>query len=372
MGNYLEKCCNFSQEKTKDAEKENPELTQHVEDTNRSRSESKISKKAEIKNKDYNFSTLSVDDFEFKLWLKGIYQNKLALVSLINSNQKRKGSSNSTQRKNLFVMKIVSMEEINLQKIDLNFKEQVEKLIEYKHPFIIDIKFFFYDKINLYFVTEYVPGSDLQSYLRLFGSFSEKTTKFFIAEILTALDFIHNQLDCSLDKLDLTGVQLDQQGHIKLTNFGMKTLGVVQVKKGTVTELLQSNSAYFAPEVIEKQELNNKVSDFWSIGCLVFEMLNGKPAFSSNVPKDLFLQIIDGRASISEKKISTNARNFISEQLKVDYNERLGAKNGIEEIKAHPFFEDINWEQIYKKEVLPPFVPLLKVTKDDEGNLELN
>lgn len=386
MGNYLANCCNIGQESTDDTnnkhaalhccKKEDPQTPKKLNEIIISNKQKISPKKSETKNDNHNFSILSVDDFEFKLWLKNLYKNKLAQVCINNNLWKKishpRQNSNASLVKNLFVMKILSRGEIKIQDINLDFKEQVDNLIEYSHPFIIDLNFFFYDDQNLYFATEYVAGSDLGSYLRLFGSFSEKTAKFYIAEILIALEFIHNELDSPCYKLEFTQVLLDQQGHVKLADFGMKTLGIELSKKGTVAELLESNSIYFAPEVIEKHEQNNKISDYWSLGCQVFEMLNGKPAFSNNLPQNLWSQLIDGRASFSEKEISVDAKDFISEQLNPNHNERLGATNGIEEIKNHSFFEDVDWDMIYKKEIDPPFIPLLKVTKDEDGNLELN
>ena len=148
-------------------------------------------------------------------------------------------------------------------------------------------------------------------------------------------------------------ILLDKNGHIKLTDFGLAKMVKDNDKAYTICGTVQ----YIAPEVLMNKGYKKEV-DWWSLGCVIYEMLEGRSPFGK--PK--------GRINISfyEKNLdfyytdSKEAQNFIKELLVINPEKRLGyGKNGSEKVKSHPFFKGVDWNKVFKKEYKPPFVPEL-------------
>jgi serine/threonine protein kinase len=112
---------------------------------------------------------------------------------------------------------------------------------------------------------------------------------------------------------------------------------------------------YIAPEVILRAGHGLTV-DFWSLGCIVFEMLTGFPPFYSIDRREIFRSIVQSRVNLAEINAGTTARDFVAQLLVKDPKYRLGAK-GVEEVMAHPWFDDVDWNALENKLVKPPFVP---------------
>jgi serine/threonine protein kinase len=149
---------------------------------------------------------------------------------------------------------------------------------------------------------------------------------------------------------------IDSDGYIKLTDFGLA--------KENVTELTKASSfcgtpEYLAPEILEKVPYGKEV-DWWSLGVIAFEMLTGVPPFYNKNKNKLFDSITHIRIKYPSF-LSKDAVSFLK-QLLVREN-RLG-QNGVEDIKSHPFFKEIQWDAIYNKKIRPPFVPKLKSESD--------
>ena len=148
-------------------------------------------------------------------------------------------------------------------------------------------------------------------------------------------------------------------GHVKLTDFGLSKANFEHDQTQTIWGTIK----YIAPETLSGQKYNHTV-DWWSLGIIVYRMITGELPYPSNKNKEVGQFIVNWEIEVSPKKVKNSVtRDFICKLLTKDPNKRLGA-NGVEEIKSHPYFEDINWEDLYNKKLKPPFDPKVKNTRD--------
>lgn len=215
----------------------------------------------------------------------------------------------------------------------------------------------FQSDYNLYFCLEYVPGGSLRKYLEIKQTMDLKTTTFVAAEILLGLLYLHEKLDIVHRDLKPENVLIDADGHCKLTDFGLSKIGKIEAYSfcGTLN--------YVAPELTKKQAYNQMV-DFWMLGCIIYEMLVGKPPFSHRNKKTMLDMINAGCYRIN---LITDpcAKDFVSKLLVVDPNNRLGAQN-TKELLKHAFFRSIDFKMLMRQQIESPLKNLVVVGSVDE------
>ncbi len=281
---------------------------------------------------------ISKSDFEIKKLIgKGSY-GKVYLV--------RKKSNSK-----LFAMKEREKEQLKITNQKEHTKSERKLLEIINYQFIVKFYYAFQDKKYLYIITEFMQGGELFFHLYKETFFDNEKTKFYTAEIILALIHLHSKNMIYRD-LKPENILLGKDGHIKLTDFGMcKILN----KKNKKTYTLCGTPQYIAPEIFNNKGYDSSV-DWWSLGCLTYEMLNGNPPFIFD--KNNFNINIFNKEIFYPNSFTEEAKLFLKDILIVDPNKRLGSgKNGIENIKKHPFFNGINWEDLENKKVIPPFIP---------------
>ncbi|KAH3762099.1 AGC protein kinase [Pelomyxa schiedti] len=238
------------------------------------------------------------------------------------------------------------------------------------NPFVAKLFYSFSSKQYVYFVMEYYPGGDLFSLLQEFTVFDEDMARMYIAEIVLALKYLHKEGIIHRD-LKPDNVLIDNNGHIKLTDFGLSQNGLQKKQSFKLAlgcmELVETDPSapgtpdYLAPEVLLGMKHGPEV-DYWALGVVLYEFLTGVPPFTGDTVKAVFENILTKRPDFSVS-ISPDARNLIDRLLCVKPEERLGAK-GIHEIKQHPFFQGIDWRTLLLQ--TPPFVPSDSLTDDSD------
>ena len=241
-----------------------------------------------------------------------------------------------------------------------------------KSPWIVDLKASFQEDDYLYLVMEYCPGGDLMNLLIEKDILTEEESKFYIAELILAIESIH-KLDCIHRDIKPDNILIDSTGHIKLSDFG---LAKISEKIFENREDMNSNTIYHhnknyscvgtayyvAPEVLNKKGYGPEI-DWWSVGIIFYEMLVGYAPFCSKDTNEVCYKVINWKKYFKfppKIKISSEAEDLII-KLVNSSDKRLG-KNGASEIKKHPFFKDLDWENI--KNYKPPFIPKLKNSYD--------
>lgn len=294
---------------------------------------------------------ITLDDFEkVKTLGKGAF-GKVVLVY-------------NKELKKYFAMKVLKKEFIRQQNQVAHTKTEREILEMVDFPFIAKLIFAFQTKDKLYIVTEYMPGGEMFFHLHKSGSFKEKKTKFYISEIVLAIEYLHKNNIIYRD-LKPENILLDEDGHIKLTDFGLsKILCSPESEKFSTSRTFSicGTPEYVAPEVLLGKGYDKGV-DWWSLGVVLYEMLAGYSPFreaKTRLDIDIYYQPLFHERSFSDK-----AFDLINKLLEPDPTKRLGyGSEDANMIKKHPFFEDINWEDLLNKNVNAPFIPKIKFEGD--------
>ncbi|VDK83534.1 unnamed protein product [Litomosoides sigmodontis] len=230
-------------------------------------------------------------------------------------------------------------------------------------PFLVEMIYAFQSDSKLHIVMgKFVKGGELFTHLCSKGSFDIQSAKFYIAELVVAIDSVHKRKVVYRD-LKLENVLLDENGHIKLTDFGLS-------KELKDSELHRANSycgtiEYMAPEVVERTaEGYDETVDWWSLGVIAFELLTGCSPFTvdghSNTSRDIARRILTKPVPFPQN-FNKLALDFISRLLEKSARRRLG-RSGVDEIRNHPFLVDVDWNKCERRELKPPIVP--KISND--------
>ena len=281
---------------------------------------------------------VTVEDFAWKKYIGNGSYGKVALVAKKNNDK-------------LYAMKVLRKSDLNVNSTLDNILTEKNVLMKSESPFIVKLRYSFQDDTYLYFCIDYVPGGELFKYLKNQKKFGFEATRFYASEVLLGLEHLHSKLGVIYRDLKPENILVDANGHIKLTDFGLSKEGL---KK---TNSFCGTPEYLAPEVIEHKGHTHLV-DYWTFGCLIYEMLMSHPPFVSKNQQELFKLICAGNLSLAAK-MDERAKDLIKRLLVIDPAKRLGA-NGVDEIKNHPFFAGVNWEETKALKVRPPFVPEIK------------
>jgi len=203
-------------------------------------------------------------------------------------------------------------------------------------------------KKNLYFVMDFINGGELFHHLRREKKFSEERTKFYAAEIISAITYLHTRGIVYRD-LKPENVLLGREGHVVVTDFGLAKEGLHGEQR---TETRAGTPEYLAPEVIKGEKYTKSV-DWWAVGILVYEMLTGAPPFYDNDIQKLFHKITAGDLLVPDN-LTSDAGDFLAKLLTRDPTKRLSDPA---KIKAHPWFKSLDFEKLEAKEIQPPFIP---------------
>ncbi|XP_074659240.1 RAC-gamma serine/threonine-protein kinase-like [Tubulanus polymorphus] len=221
-----------------------------------------------------------------------------------------------------------------------------------RHPFLTQLKYSFQTQDRLCFVMEYVNGGELFIHLSRERLFSEDRTRFYGAEIISALGYLHGYNIVYRD-LKLENLLLDKDGHIKIADFG---LCKEEMYYGASTKTFCGTPEYLAPEVLDDNDYGRAV-DWWGTGVVLYEMMCGRLPFYNRDHEILFELILTEDIKFPSR-LSDNARNLLSGFLRKNPKKRLGgSEEDAKEIYVHPFFETINWDDLYHKRYDPPWKP---------------
>ncbi|KAF0991661.1 hypothetical protein HZS_4403, partial [Henneguya salminicola] len=270
-----------------------------------------------------------------------------------------------------FAMKVLKKATLKVRD-RLRTKMERDILAAIRHPFIVQLHFgtyiisssAFQTQGKLFLVIDLVRGGDLFTRLSKEVMFTEEDVKFYLAEIAMALEHLHT---CGIIYRDLKpeNILLEVDGHVKLTDFGLCKESIVDEKK---TYSFCGTIEYMAPEVITRKG-HGPAADWWSFGILMFEMLTGSLPFHSANRKETMNQILKGRLTMPYS-LSHGAQKILRLLLKRYPTTRIGSTNGLEELKAQPFFHTIDFDALFRKEIGPPFKPA--IPRNVETNLFFN
>ncbi|KAM6938735.1 microtubule-associated serine/threonine-protein kinase 3 isoform 6-T6 [Lycodopsis pacificus] len=271
-----------------------------------------------------------------------------------------------------------AMKKINRQNLVLRNQIQqafVERdiLTFAENPFVVSMFCSFETRRHLCMVMEYVEGGDCANLLKNMGPLPVEMTRLYFAETVLALEYLHNygivHRDLKPDNLLITSM-----GHIKLTDFGLSKIGLMNMttnlceghmEKDTrefVDKQVCGTPEYIAPEVILRQGYGKPV-DWWAMGVILYEFLVGCVPFFGDTPEELFGQVVSDEIIWPEgdDALPIDAQDLITRLLRQSPLDRLGT-GGASEVKQHPFFLGLDWNGLLRQKA--EFIPQLEAEDD--------
>jgi len=298
-----------------------------------------------FKNKDKSQEKVTIEDFTLHKVVGTGNLGKVMLVSKKDTGE-------------YYAMKILNKEHVVQQDETEHILTEKRVLTQgIKHPFLVGVHYCFQTNDKLYFVLDYINGGELFFHLQRESTFSEDRVRFYAAEIILALEFLHN-IGVVYRDLKPENVLLDSDGHIAITDFGLAKDGIDDEAK---TKTFCGTPEYLAPEVVLGERYGKEV-DWWCLGTVVYEMLCGCVPFYNPDVQEMYKNILSANIKYPQT-LSDQAVSFMMGLLKRNPEERLGSR-GVEEIKSHAFFKGIDWKKLIKKELVPPFRPQVKDSTD--------
>ncbi|XP_011640915.1 ribosomal protein S6 kinase alpha-5-like isoform X2 [Pogonomyrmex barbatus] len=269
----------------------------------------------------------------------------------------------------LYAMKVLKKASIVQKKKTTEHTKSERQILEAirDSPFLITLYYAFQTDDKLCLILEYVAGGEMFTHLYQHDCFTEDAVRFYIGEIILALERLHD-LGVIYRDIKLENILLDKEGHLVLTDFGLSKEFLPHERNGNArTYSFCGTIEYMAPEVVKAGPNGHDIAvDWWSVGVLTFELLTGASPFTvegeKNNQQEISRRILKNDPPPMPSHLSVNVSDFITRLLIKDPRQRLGGgPRDAKELKEHPFFMDaapaFTWEALEKKQIKPPLVP---------------
>jgi serine/threonine-protein kinase Psk1 len=276
---------------------------------------------------------------------------------------------NATGR--LFAQKQLTKATIKVHKRRIESTMSERSILELvnRHPFIVNLFYAFQDHEKLYLILEYASGGELFRHLEMEKFFTEEVAAFYIAEIILALDYLHNTVGVIYRDLKPENCLLDAEGHLLLTDFGLSKVAVEDTSTpggSRCNSLGIGTIEYMAPEIIRGSDESSfsmtgygKACDWWSLGAMACDLMTGKPPFGGGNWTKIQQNIMHQKLSLPYF-LSPDAKDLLTRLLRKEPRKRLGVGiRDIEIMKKHRFFRRIDWKKLEKRELEPPIKPIV-------------
>ena len=301
-------------------------------------------KNNETKNKD---NKINFNSFEILEKIGGGSYGKVFKVRLKNTNE-------------IYAMKVLNKNHLIKNKILKYAISECKILKESNCPFILKLHYSFQTPENLYMILDYCPTGDLSYQIEL-NLLEEDEAKFYIAELILAIEYLHKHNIIYRD-LKPENILISSDGHIKLADFGLAKENVIT---DDPNKTFCGSPLYLSPEMLSR-EGTTKASDIYGIGAILYELITGKPPFFSQDQNVLYKKIVENKI-VFQEFFSDELKDLLKKMLDKDPKKRIGINNDKSDLKSHEFFKEINWEELGKKKINPP-VDMERVI--DEYNLK--
>ncbi|KAJ1025863.1 hypothetical protein NDA16_002489 [Ustilago loliicola] len=281
------------------------------------------------------------------------------------SSRKRRRKVDLTGRK-AYAIKVLDKVHIlkqGKQKYVSIEKEALSRMI--RHPGVVTLFWTFQDRESLYFVLELASNGELLNFIRKHGSFDLTSARYYAAQLADTIDAMHRAGVVHRD-VKPENILLDARHRIKITDFGSAKIvhAAGEADSQTTTATAQQNETqpatssqnqpraasfvgtaeYVSPELlVEKAQPAGKPADWWAFGCVLFQMIAGRPPFKG-VNEYQTLQKVKNREFTFPEGFPEDAQDLIDRVLTLDPAKRPSAA----EIKGHRFFSDIDFGTLWE------------------------
>jgi len=297
------------------------------------------------------------DDFESK----PINTKSFTIEKVIFNQVLGKGSFGKVLlvRKNdtgmLYAMKVISKLKLSTSGRKYHAENERKVLAQVESPFIVKMRYAFQNSEKLYLVLDFMQGGELFHHLRNYGKFPISIARFYAAEVVLALEDLHANNIIYRD-LKPENLLLDGEGHVHLADFN---LAKPESNDSERTKTVCGTPEYIAPEVL-RREKQTKAVDYWGLGVLLYEMIEGRSPFFSPSYEEMFGKIAQANYHFSDH-FGREARDLVFKLLQPNPKHRL-IETGL--IMKHDFFVGIEWRELRYKKTKPPITPQIKNTLD--------
>ncbi|KAI9461434.1 kinase-like domain-containing protein [Boletus coccyginus] len=271
------------------------------------------------------------------------------------------------QTRELYALKYINKSKCVKMKAVANIVQERRLLEEIDHPFVVNLRYAFQDDENCFFVLDLMLGGDLRFHIDRLGTLPEDTVRFYVAELSSALAFLHENHIMHRD-IKPDNILLDERGHAHLTDFNI----AVHYSDRRLLTGVAGSMAYMAPEILTKRGYTYTI-DWWSLGVCSYELLFGRRPFRGKTNSDLTHAISKDSLRFpedAEKKCSRTGMQVLRGFLERDPAKRLAFKSGeaLGDLRRHPWFQPIDWVALESKDLPPPFTPDSKKANFDASH----
>lgn len=267
----------------------------------------------------------------------------------------------------LYAMKVMNKRRIKMKKSEQLAVNEMMALAAVESKFVCNLKYSFHSKEDIYLILDLMTGGDLGFHLHTKGRFPKKECLYYAARIMLGLQALHDQQYVYRD-LKPENCLLADDGRVKLTDLGLATKITSSLHGAAGTR------GYWAPEMLRRDKKGKRMPyghtvDWFSFGCCVAEFISGQNPFRSEEALNFGLErgkqtkekaidcaTLEMDPKFDPEKFEPDAADLCRRLLDKNEKTRLGT-NGCEEIMAHPWFKNINWEQIISDRKRPPYIP---------------
>ena len=359
--------------------------------------EIKSSQEEEENNKSLNNSLLKSTDSTNK------FSNFKLILPIAKGGYGNVGLYKKVSTGDLYTIKSVDINKMKEKKLSKTLQNERNIMKEISNDYVVTTYYIFKDKVNYYFVMEYLPGGDVYNLLSsIILPFS--TIQLIVAETLLAVNYLHSKNIIHHD-IKPENILITKNGHFKLSDFGLsKTINEKEIKiadedhsqeksseGSSISSLMDSDHDddkiegtlyYMSPELFTGDYPVGKTIDYWAIGIIIFELFTFKVPFEANTQEEAKQNIIN---------YSLNWDPIYSEEVRKHYKDNIDSAidlikkfiffnpshrwgdNDFDKIKSHEFFKGFDWVNI-KSIKSPAVLTYLKkvVEKNNQKIKEFN
>jgi len=238
-------------------------------------------------------------------------------------------------------------------------------LARLRHPFVVSLQWAFQTNTHLFLVLDFCGGGELFFHMLQKGRFEETDAMFYFCEILLGLEYLHSQQVLYRD-LKPENCLLDDDGHIRLTDFGLSKDNLTQ---SALFTSFVGTAGYLSPEMVARQGHGFPL-DYYCLGCLLYCLLTGSLPHYEGDYKAMIQKRVKGEQCAFPPWITADAQSLLKGLLAPDPADRLGSLRGAIEVKEHPWLKEVDWNRVYRREPQPcfPNFPPVKPQRDTVAN----
>jgi len=234
-----------------------------------------------------------------------------------------------------------------------------------QHPFVVSLHWAFQTTTHLFLVLDFCGGGELFFHMLHRGRFEEPDGKFYFSEILLGLEYLHSQQVLYRD-LKPENCLLDDEGHIRLTDFGLSKDNLTH---SALFTSFVGTAGYLSPEMVARQG-HGLPLDYYCLGCLLYCLLTGSLPHYEGDYKVMIQKRVKGEPVQFPPWVNPDAQDILSGLLQPEPNDRIGSARGAIEVKEHPWVSEVDWNRVYRREPQPcfPNFPPVKPQRDCAAN----